>query len=59
MAVLTFKHNGTSLDELVVGFMCAVDVFAVCHPRSYTLWCAAKIQSIVNLCVLVGTIETE
>ena len=57
--VLTFQHGNANFDELVVWFMCALEVLTACYTPRNTLRLAANIQGAERLRLLVGTIKTE
>lgn len=57
--MLALQHSGASFDELVIWFVCTLEVFTVCHTCGDTFWSGAKIEAVVNLRVFVGTVQTE
>lgn len=53
------KHRSANFDESMVWFMCTLKVFTVGYARANALRRAAKVQRIVILSALDGTIQTE
>jgi hypothetical protein len=58
-AMIALQHSGASFNESVVRLVCTFEVFAVGYTRTDAIRRAAKVQGIMNLRVLVGTVKAE